>query len=557
MLRKAFAVGAAVKRARAFVCGLGLFELRLNGARVGDDVLATSRTEFRKRVMYATYDITSQLREGSNAVGMILGNGWYSGIEQSGTFACGNELISKIHACTLQSQRCNLQMGVPTDNTQRAERLGWYCDAWSFAEECFYNLDSARLWTKWIADFLDQQDADGLIGYITPLPGFGEDLVWSAAFVLIPWWHYCYYGDRHILEKIYPGLQNYIAYLERVGQNDIPPLPPDQVGKALLPACGRENRFPAPAQHGCLQRSFFGDHLATHEGSSGFCKDHPRSMATAFYFHDVSTMVRIAETLGLDADAQGYRELAVRIKDAFNDYFFNENLGYYDIGCQSAQAFAIAFGLVPEVQQERVIGYLNSSVNFRQRRITSGYAGTKWVVNAIGRSGRNDILWSRATATDYPSWGYMLAGNKTTIPENWAGGASQCHTTLGAAIDEWFYWGLAGIRPDETGPGFEKIIFKPYLPSELPWAEASLQTLRGRVSSAWRQDKGEATLQITVPANSSATVHIPSGDPSLIKESGVPADQAAGVTLLGNGQNETVFRVWSGQYDFVFTVSGR
>lgn len=46
-------------------------------------------------------------------------------VAQTGTFDCGSDLINKIHRCTLQSQLCNVQMGVPTDDTQRPERLGW------------------------------------------------------------------------------------------------------------------------------------------------------------------------------------------------------------------------------------------------------------------------------------------------------------------------------------------------------------------------------------------------------------------------------------------------
>jgi len=113
----------------------------------------------------------------------------------------------------------------------------------------------------------------------------------------------------------------------------------------------------------------------------------------------------ICPLLGKDEDVREYRELAEKIRQAYNDAFFDANLGYYDIGCQSAQAVALAFDLVPEEHRERVSGYLNSSVNFRQRRITSGYAGTKWVVNAIAGSGRNDVVWNRAIATDYPSGG--------------------------------------------------------------------------------------------------------------------------------------------------------
>jgi len=59
---------------------------------------------------------------------------------------------------------------------------------------------------------------------------------------------------------------SYIAYLERVGEKDVPPLPPGKVDCALLPRSGREKRFPAPEQRGYLQRSRFGDHLATEGG---------------------------------------------------------------------------------------------------------------------------------------------------------------------------------------------------------------------------------------------------------------------------------------------------
>ena len=771
LLRKAFTLTKPVKRARAFICGLGLFELRINGAKVGDDVLATPRTDFGKRVFYFSYDVTSSLKVGENAVGVILGSGWFNaqkkywhwqapwfgspralvqveleyedgtiervvsdeswqgawspislsciydgedydarleqdgwdspgfdaatwrsvnrvsapggkltamdheankvmkrfspvsvcepepgvfvydmgtvmtgwtrlhvpqgvdgevvtlryaelqhangminprtaggarqadlytmkgaaneryeprftyhgfryvevtgfpgtptletleacfvhqGVKQAGSFECGHDLINKIHACTLQSQRCNLQMGVPTDDTQREERLGWCGDAWSYAEESFYNLDTARFWTKWIADFYDQQNEEhGAVGYITPLPGWGEDLVWSAAFVLIPWWHFQHYGDRRILEASYPYLKKYVAYLERTGKKALPDLTGRQPNDLLFPKCGWQDRYPSAEDHGYLQYSWFADHLATHEGGSGMGKDQPRSMATAFYHGDVIAMARIAETLGKDRDAATYRELAAKIKDAYNDTFFDAASGYYDVGCQSAQALALCFDLVPEEQRGRVQGYLNSSVNFRQRRITSGYAGTKWVVNAVGHSGRNDILWERATSTDYPSWGYMLHDNKTTITENWHGAASQCHTTLGAAIDEWFYWGLAGIRHDESAPGFERIIFKPYLPAELPWAKASLQTARGTIECGWEQDGRTATLNITVPANSTAAVHIPAPDPGAITEGGLPASEAEGVALLRTESGACVFGVGSGVFCFEFHAGNR
>ena len=77
-LRRDFTVSQKVKRATAYVTALGTYELRLNGERVGKDVLAPGWTEFRKRVHYQTYDVTAQMRKGANTMGAILGDGWYA-----------------------------------------------------------------------------------------------------------------------------------------------------------------------------------------------------------------------------------------------------------------------------------------------------------------------------------------------------------------------------------------------------------------------------------------------------------------------------------------------
>ncbi len=77
LLRKEFRVAKPIARARAYVTGLGYYELSLNGAKVGDHVLDPGWTAYSNRVLYATYDVTQALRQGPNAVGMMLGNGFY------------------------------------------------------------------------------------------------------------------------------------------------------------------------------------------------------------------------------------------------------------------------------------------------------------------------------------------------------------------------------------------------------------------------------------------------------------------------------------------------
>jgi alpha-L-rhamnosidase len=76
-LRKEFEVGKRAVRARAYVCGLGYSELRLNGRKVGRSVLDPGWTTYDKRALYATYDVTRYLQPGRNAAAVMLGQGWY------------------------------------------------------------------------------------------------------------------------------------------------------------------------------------------------------------------------------------------------------------------------------------------------------------------------------------------------------------------------------------------------------------------------------------------------------------------------------------------------
>lgn len=77
LLRKEFKVAGELRSAKIRVCGLGLYELYLNGERVGDRVLDPAQTTYDQRALYVEYDIADRLKPGSNAVGLMLGNGFY------------------------------------------------------------------------------------------------------------------------------------------------------------------------------------------------------------------------------------------------------------------------------------------------------------------------------------------------------------------------------------------------------------------------------------------------------------------------------------------------
>lgn len=97
-LRKSFILDSPVRRAVLYATALGLYEMHINGQRVGDHVLAPDWTDYRKRVRYQAYDVTALVKPGNNAMGALLANGWFSGHIGNG----GNAYFGKVPALLAQ-----------------------------------------------------------------------------------------------------------------------------------------------------------------------------------------------------------------------------------------------------------------------------------------------------------------------------------------------------------------------------------------------------------------------------------------------------------------------
>ena len=78
-LRKEFTVSSEIEEARLYITSKGIFEARINGQKVGEDVMPPGWTPYKKRIETLTYDVSDQIKQGDNAIGILLGEGWFSG----------------------------------------------------------------------------------------------------------------------------------------------------------------------------------------------------------------------------------------------------------------------------------------------------------------------------------------------------------------------------------------------------------------------------------------------------------------------------------------------
>ena len=170
---------------------------------------------------------------------------------------------------------------------------------------------------------------------------------------------------------------------------------------------------------------------------------------------------------------------------------------------------------------------------------------------ALSDSGYNDTAAKMLTLRDQPSWGNMAEQN-TTMWEAFnapAQNLSLNHWTH-SAVSEWLWRNVAGLNPDEQHPGYRSFTICPRPTREVTWCKASYDSIRGQIFSDWACDGNNFALKITVPANTTATVFVPASGPKVVTESGRPASESEGVTLLRSEPGAVVYQVSSGVYQF-------
>jgi alpha-L-rhamnosidase len=446
--------------------------------------------------------------------GLVL----HTDFESAGSFESSNDLLNKIQRNTLWSYVSNFHH-IPTDCPQR-EKNGWTGDAHLAAETGLFNFDTTAAYAKWLQDIQDEQKPDGVVPGIVPTAGWGyawgNGPAWDSAYPLIAWRLYEFSGDRRILERHYENLKRYVDYLTRRAENGI-------VSIGLGDWCPAKSQTPVPIT------------------------------STAYYYVDARILAKMAKVLGKSEDRQKYDALADTIRTAFNQKFYHPETGKVGEGTQTALACALYQGMADTDQSSKVLNNLVAAVAARDGHLDTGILGAKYLLHALADNGRADVAYSVATKTTFPSWGHWIERGATTLWEQWdegtGGDLSRNHIMFGD-ISAWFYQTLAGIRPDPDGPGFKKFVVRPSLQNDLGWVKAKYASAHGPIAVEWQRKDDKFTLDVTVPANTTATISIPSVENGAITESGNTADTAEGVRLLRREPHSVVYTVGSGRYSF-------
>jgi alpha-L-rhamnosidase len=455
----------------------------------------------------------------------------HSSSEPIGNFDCSNDLFDRTFGLIRWAQQNNM-VSILTDCPHR-ERLGWLEQDHLNGPALRYDFDLAQLFTKILNDIADSQLTNGLVPTTAPeyaifrnkadtvhlRNDYGDSPEWSSTVIIAPWQQYEFDGDLNLFRIHYDTMTNYLTYLENrathfilnFGMGDWYDLGPKKPGLSQLTPAGLT--------------------------------------ATAFYYHDANILSRAAALLGKTDDAQTYSNLAQNIRRAFNAKFFNATNHSYATGSQCANAISLHMGLCEPTNRADVLNSIVQDVRNRGNGLTAGDVGYRYLLRALAEGGRSDVIFDMNDQTTKPGYGMQVAKGKTSLTEAWDGGSSQDHFMLGQ-IQEWFYHDLAGIQDAPGSPGFKQIVIAPQPVGDVAWVKASFNSIRGDMVSNWKHGDGKFSLKISIPANTSATVYVPTKSANTVTEDGKPAAQSDGVKFLRVEGNCAVYAVESGNYEF-------
>jgi hypothetical protein len=467
-------------------------------------------------------------KEGSELPGIkkIEGVVVHSTATPIGEFSCSNDLLNRIRMLVRWAQRSNM-VSVLTDCPHR-EKLGWLEQYHLNGPAIRYEFDVNRIFTKGMRDMADSQTEEGLIPNIAPeytkFDGtFRAAAEWGCAFIVVPWQQYLFTGDTSLMREYYPAMVKYMDYLASKAQGHI-----IDVGLGDWYDIADDGKGP------------------------GFSKLTPPAItATAFYFYDAHLMAKIAGLLGKEDDVQKWAALAEDIRAAWLAKYRRED-GTYATNSQCSNALALVMGLAEAEDRKAALDALVNDVRERGNAMTAGDVGFRYLLQALAQGRESQVIYDMINQDEKPGYGYQIKKGATSLTEAWDSDhqSSHNHFMLGH-ITEWFYKDLVGIDADSEQPGFSNVIIKPTPMGDLTWAEASYDSLRGKIKCRWECDGDKFKLRFTIPANSTARVYLPASQQSKDTESGKPASESEGVKFVRREDGRNVYAVESGSYEFV------
>lgn len=460
-----------------------------------------------------------------DVTGVVVG----ADLPRIGTFECSDPRVNQLQSNIVWGMRGNM-LSIPTDCPQRDERMGWTADTQVFVPTAAYNADVSAFLAKWLRDVRDAQRDDGAHADVAPVMdglSYGTP-VWGDAGVFTVKALHDFTGDDQLIRDNIDSMRRWVDW-----------------------CVAHSTDFVRDRDRG----NDYGDWLSINA-------DTPKDLiGTAYAARAAAIVAASYSTMGDHAQADRYGAIAASFRDAFSKRFIGPD-GSVVGGTQTGALVALRFQLVPEHLRRAVAERLITDLERRGWRLSTGFVGVSHLLPVLDGIDRPDVAYRLLLQDQFPSWLFSVKHGATTIWERWDGWTpdkgmndpgmnSFNHFALGSC-GEWFYSGIAGIRPGRNA--FQSFEIRPRITGPLTHARATYRSVRGMIVVDWRVDGDRLTLEIEVPANTEASVLVPSRQGTPVLESGRPLQDAEGLQATDWRQGALPLRAASGRYVFTSTL---
>ena len=320
-----------------------------------------------------------------------------------------------------------------------------------------------------------------------------ECAIWNDAVILVPWALYRETGDLQVLSDQFESMETYLRTLKK-GEEDDALWGDDtfQLGDWLDPLAPPEN----PMQ----------------------CQTDAHSVANAFLINSLSIMASVCSALGKTTEEKEFKEWHGKARSQFQHRYVTA-AGLVASDSQTAYALAVVFDLVDGEQLRAAGAQLERLIRKNNFRISTGFAGTPYVLEALVRTGHVQTAYRMLLETGCPSWLYPISMGGTTTWERWdsmrpngsinPGEMSSfnhyAYGSVGQFIHEW----VGGLKCLE--PGWTRCRVEPMPGGEITRARVEHVAIHGRIGAEWEVVGETLRVKVWVPAGTVMELLLPGG----------------------------------------------
>jgi alpha-L-rhamnosidase len=442
--------------------------------------------DFGRHASFQTLKITGYTGklEASDVRGMWA----YCDADVEGRFHCSSPLLNSIYEMCERSARQNVQQGVISVDADR-EQSPWLGDAWNISNVLLYNDRDTMMADKVVRDFAGEQFPDGYIPATSPAhrlvdvdPG-RRIPEWAMYWPMLLWQQYLFSGDRTLLREMAPRLARFMEWLRPFQ---------DPTTKLLNP----------------ITQWRISDYAGGNMPSGGY------NVATACqYYENLRIASKIFSELGQANTGEEYSQQAKDVKAGINANLFNGD--YYLARTDRkemfplASAWALRFDIEPDAEKSKILDAIEEA----GKPNIGGYGGDAFYSGLFNAGGGDfavrDLARYRVMLDeDDACWEGFYSGKNIEVNHAW--------TSYPAYIILKY---ICGIQP--TGGGFATFDVRPDT-GGLTFAEGTVPTVKGLITTRWEKENSNFSLRLHVPANTRASVYIPklSNGNVMVMESG-------------------------------------